>query len=148
MAAAEGLLPSLRTIAPLWFGRVAPLAIMNGTIHPTLTAAGAARAAILTRMTFNLGGSVPSAAFNGARETAAMASLQIISPSNRCVRLGLGAVYVFSAYKFSDRLAKAAAIDDESSAALNAARRLGSLVGCGLLCFIGAIWLSSGYHGQ
>jgi hypothetical protein len=27
-------------------------------------------------------------------------------------------------------------------------RAAGSFAGCGALCFIGAVWLSSGYHGQ
>ena len=167
-------------------------------------------------MTFNLGGAVPAAAFDAARETAAMASLQITrclpaaavalatgtclaagspppaalftarppaagacSHGNRTIRIALGAVYMWSAFKFSDRLAKSAAKAKEQPTTVrrpSPPRPLGwcapvagcpsdtcaglaqglwptirpvvSLAGCGALCFIGAIWLSSGYHGQ
>jgi hypothetical protein len=147
----ETLYKALVDMGPLIMGTLAPLALTSGKNDRGTLALGTLLSLMLGKMTFNL--QAPPANYNLARESLAIENILMTSDSNRFVRLSLGAVYMYAAISFCKRSSKAnrsEAKEGKQSRTLvvKAGSEAVSWLATFSLCFIGAVWLITGYYGQ
>ena len=149
-ATVETWMKALGDMGPLVVGAITPLAVTSAKHEPTALALGAFLTILLGRMTFNL--QPEPAVYDLVREQTALKSLMITSNLNRTIRVSLGAVYVYAAVSYNNRLAQSARRDKGKENMPSTLEKVGSAasswIGTFVLVFIGAVWCSSGYYGQ
>ena len=121
-------------------------------LQPGTVALATALSLLLGKMSFNVSGVpvIPSGTDEGFL-SGALTSMVSTSDENRTTRMLLGAVYVYAAATFAKRAAKYSAdarSPEGRMTAKSVAWQTASLVGTLVLCLIGSVWASTGYHGQ
>ena len=128
-----------------------PLAVTaHSCRQPAAAVVGLLLALALARLTLNPAGAAVPARFDAAKEQQALKNVVMTSSTNRTVRMGLGAVYAYTAVAFSWHalVTTAAERGAGGGAAAAVTRVVLAWVGCFVDLRIGFVWGSSGFCGQ
>eukprot|EP00747_Dinoflagellata_sp_TGD_P179157 gnl/TRDRNA2_/TRDRNA2_29477_c0_seq2.p2 gnl/TRDRNA2_/TRDRNA2_29477_c0~~gnl/TRDRNA2_/TRDRNA2_29477_c0_seq2.p2 ORF type:complete len:146 (+),score=24.75 gnl/TRDRNA2_/TRDRNA2_29477_c0_seq2:89-526(+) len=142
----EPVSKALKTYIPLTLMSIGPLTLTSGKDQPVAVALGLFLSTLLAKMTFNLSGAPLE--FDKAQEAEALKKMIGTSSANRVVRMLLGSVFLYSAFKFSKRSSEWFQGKSEKNDSLSTTGwQVTSWAACGWLCLWGSIWICTGFYG-